>query len=468
MNEGKFIFTPEYQDEIIKYILLDKNGYKALHLVQENYFALIEQQLIIYTLKKFFKEKSRVPRNVAIFCTEVMASLRSKKYANKIKVEEHDVIVAKARRLMKGPLKDGDDIFSKCKQFAAFIQVKTLVESFDITNFSVYSEHVNRLQKAINTGIELEENQGEFLVAGSKVRQIRRKASDGVFPTPFRQLNNLTNTGGFTSASLITVVDKGKGGKTAFLVNVGRGYLKLRKKVIVFDLENGQDNYATRFEQSLIRGTKRDVLDGKHDDQLSKLLRKYSRIGSELLIKRVPAGTNANQLDVMLSDLYRDYGLKFDIAIFDYIGLMGANSGKTDDFDRISDAYVDVKNLGAKWEFNVMWTGHHITRDAMKRRSTCYEANDTAKCIDIHRHVDAEYGINQSASEEEAGVFRLEIIDQRDGVGDGRCYFWGDISTQRFDEFTKEQLLELHGNNNGKQVNNQKSPLRVKTQGGDM
>ncbi len=444
MAENKFIFDVEYQWEIIRYIALDKNGYKALNLVQDNYFALIEQQCIVNSFQRFFKKKGRIPKNVLNFKQEVKAVFRTKKYAVGLKDSDREKILKKINTLFKGTIKDGDDIFENCKKFASFIQVKSLVEGFDITNFDVYNTQVNKLQKAINTGVELQESNGEFIVGGVKNRQIRRSMDTGVHPTPFRQLNSLTNAGGFTSGALITVVDKGKGGKTAFLVNVGRGYLRLRKKIIIFDFENGQDNYAARFDQSLVKAQKMDILSGKEDGRLSKIYRKYARLGGEIVIKRMPAGTSCNQLDVYLDDMYREFGIRFDVAVFDYIGLMGSNNGAQDDFNRISEAYVDTKNLGQKWEFECMWTGHHITRDAMARRPTCYVPNDTAKCIDIHRHVDAMFGINMNQSEEEGGVARLEIIDQRDGQGDGRCYFWMDIATQRFDEFTKEQITEFN------------------------
>lgn len=449
MSTQKFIFDVEYQWEIIKYIIKDKNGYRALMLVEDSYFALDEQQLIVHALKRFFKKKGRIPKNVANFKQETKSVLKTKRYSQQFQESDRERILKKITSLFKATIKDGDDIFDNCKQFAAFTQVKNVVEGFDITNFEVYQNQVNKLQSAINTGVEFDENKGEFLVGGSRNRQLKRGMDPGVIATPFTQLNRLTNAGGMTKGALITIVDKGKGGKTALLVNIARGYLGLRKKIIVFDLENGQDNYAVRFDQSIIRESKRSILSGEQDEKLNKVYRKYKRLGAEIVIRRVPAGTTCNQLDKILEDYYREYGLRFDNAIFDYIGLMGANSGAQDDFNRISEAYVDTKNLGLKWEFDCMWTGHHITRDAMKRRESCYEPNDTAKCIDIHRHVDAQFGINQTKAEEEAGVWRLEIIDQRDGVGEGRCYFWANIEHQRWDEFTKEQIRAYNNQSGG-------------------
>lgn len=123
---------------------------------------------------------------------------------------------------------------------------------------------------------------------------------------------------------------------------------------------------------------------------------------------------------------------------------MGSCSNMTDDTKRISDAYLDVKNLTLKWKFDITWTGHHITREAHKRRPYKYEPTDTAKCIDINRHVDAMFGINQNDSEKEAGIIRLEVVDIRDGLPDARCYLWMDLKIQRIDEFTSAQIKELN------------------------
>lgn len=440
MNEDKFIYDPEYQWEIIKYIVLDRDGYKALQLVEPEYFSLVEQQVIVAGLKKFFKKKQRVPKNVANFKQEVKLLFRTRKYAQNLKSEDKENILKKISSIFRSKLRDAEDIFEECKKFASFVNVKKLMEEVDITNFDSYQSHIDKFQRAINVGIELDEERGEFIIAGVKNRQHRRKMGGQTNPTPIKQFNNLTNAGGVVKGSLITILDKAKGGKTVALVNIGIGYMKQRKKVIVFDLENGQDSYSFRYDQSLANETKKSILSGEHDDKLYKTIRKYQRMGAEVLIKRMPAGTTAQQMDTYLQEVYRDTGLKFDAGIIDYIAIMGSNDGEGDETKRISKAYLDVKNLAEKWGWEAVWTGHHVVRDAIKRRPTCYEANDTAKAIDIHRHVDVLLGINQSPEEEAAGVCRWEIIDQRDGVGEGRVYFWLDISKQRMVEFNKTQI----------------------------
>lgn len=439
---SKFEFDVDHQWEIIKYILLDKDGYKALQLVKEDFFSLTEQQLVIHTLKAFFKKKGRVPKNTVNLRYEINRISKTQKYANTLKASDLETLYKQVDKICKGIVKDGSDILDNCKNFAAFTAVKRVIEDFDITNYGGYVDNVKKLQKAITVGDSVENEKGMMLVEGWKQRQVRRKLDPGSIPTPFKQLNRSTNSGGYPKGSLITVIDKGKGGKTSFLVNVGRGYMSQRKRVFVADLENGSYAYATRYDQSLIKTEKEKLLSEDSESRLSKLYRKYSRLGCEVMIHRFPAGTTANQISSFLDGIYSETGMKFEVMIIDYIGLMGANSGQKEDNNRISEAYVDVKNLAEHWGFDVVWSGHHTTREGEKRRATRYEANDTAKCIDIHRHVDAMLGLNQNSDEKAAGVFRLEVVDQRDGRGDSRVYFWVDIATQRWDEFNKAQVDE--------------------------
>ena len=439
---AKFEFDVDHQWEIIKYILLDKDGYKALQLVKEDFFSLTEQQLVIHTLKGFFKKKGRIPKNNVNLKYEIKRVSRTQKFATLLKSSDLDDLLKQVDSLYRSTIKDGQDILDNCKNFASFTAVKRVLEDFDISNYGGYTDNIKKLQKAIVTGEAAENEKGLFLVDGWRQRQVRRRLDPGTIPTPFKQLNRSTNSGGYIKGSLITVIDKGKGGKTSFLVNVGRGYMSQRKKIFVADLENGAYSYATRFDQSLIRMDKESLVGPEAESRLSKLYRKYARLGCEVLIHRFPAGTTANQISSFLDEIYSDTGIKFEICIIDYIGLMGSNSGQNDDTARISEAYVDVKNLAEHWGFDIVWTGHHVNREGEKRRQSKYEPNDTAKCIDIHRHVDAMLGLNQNSSEKEAGVFRLEVVDQRDGVGDARAYFWVNIAHQRWDEFSKSQLDE--------------------------
>ena len=444
----KFEFDSDYQFEILRLLVLYPDGYKLVKLLQTEYFDLVHHQVIFFALNRFYKENGRTPKNLVNFKSYIKHIFKNKNFVNILKQQDREEILELIDKMFTGYINDGDLIYKQCLHFISYVRVRKVIEDFDILNFNEYSIISSKLQSAININMDNSQDMGEYIFSGAGRRQLKRINDIDTLPTPLRQVNDFTNGGGFSRGSLVCVIDKQKGGKTAFLANMGRLYTKLRKRVIVFDLENGEKNYAERFEQSFLKCTKRELHSGEYDQKMRKLARKFTRLGAEVAIKRFPSGSTTKDFDNYLQECQAN-GIFFQICIIDYIGIMGSESGATDDTKRISDAYLDVKNLTLKWNFDITWTGHHITRDAHKRRPYKYEPTDTAKCIDINRHVDAMLGINQNDAEKEAGMFRLEVVDIRDGLPDARCYMWMDLQVQRIEELTVNQVKELSKMNKG-------------------
>lgn len=436
----KFEFGIDFQWNILKFILTSDDGYKALPYIKRDYFELLTQEVIFYGVEKFYRKRKKLPRLASTLNEQLRTSVfNSKDYAQELKSADRTEIQKRVRRLYKSKIKDSEEVLDSVKKFASYIEFKDVLEGVNLNNFSQYETYSKKIQKAINIGIETDDTRGSFMVNGIKGRTARRSSQDSVIPTPFRQLNQYTNAGGYGKGSVIVLVDKEKGGKTNALVNVARGYLASKKKVIYFDLENGQEALEDRLDQSIIRKTKKEILSGEFDSKLAQVYRRYNRLGGEIYVVRLPAFSTTDHFQKIIDEVYQEYGIKFNVAIVDYMGKAGSLSNKKEDTDRISDAYVDISNFAIKNDLDALWTGHHVTRDAIKKRPFKYDPQDIAKCIDIARHVDALIGLNQNEDEEQHGVLRMEIIEQRDGKV-GTSYFWLDHATQRMDEFTKNQL----------------------------
>lgn len=442
----KFKFDINFQWSILKFTVQDKFGYKALSLYKDSYFDINEHQLIAKALKKFYLKKNRIPSDIALI-EELRLLFKTKEFINAYTQIDKTNIIKKCKTLYRGIVKDGDIILDGCMKFAAYVELKKELEKVDIEDFDQYPIFSRKIQKAINTGSELKEDEGTFIVEGVRDRQHKRRAHENIFPTPFWQINNSTNGGGYTKGSVIVIIDKGKGGKTKVLINIARVYLRMRKKILYIDLENGEAAISDRVDQSIIGKTKREIISGEYDIKLQKIFRKYKRLGGEMIIKRLPAlTTTANDIQVLIDHFRNEYGITFEVLVIDYVANMGSNGNQTDDNIRISNAYIDVKNLASKNGFETIWTGHHTVRDANKRRASRYEPNDTAKCIDVHRHIDAMWGVNQNDSESNSGIIRLELVDQRDGVSEARAYFEDYPDIQRISEFSKAAIREMHVN----------------------
>lgn len=491
----KFSFDVPFQWQIIKYTLKDKHGYKALLLYKYEYFDVIDQQLIARAIHKYFKRKHRTPTTSAILNEELNLLFKTRDYAQLILPADHKRIKARVKKLYRGYVKEGDEILHKCKLFASYVEFKKTMEEVDIENFSTYEGFSKKVQKAINLGMEVDEhNKGSFVVAGHLNRITDRYNNEAVIPTPYRQINNLTNAGGYEGGSVVVFMDRPKKGKTLTLTNLAAAYIRRRgnsfkldeqgkskgiqkaaKKVIYFDFENGEQAIIMRIDQAVINKTKREILSHEYDHKLKKIYRQFRRLQGEIFVKRMPGLSTVDDLQKIMDDIYSEYGIKFEVAIIDYAALMGARSGAKEDFQRISDVYLDIKNWAKQNNLDIVYTANHVIRNAYKYRLSKYDPEHLAKCIDIERHIDALYGIQQSKLDEEMNVYRFEVIEQRDGFSFGRALFFCDIERQRLIEFTKEEeaaynkaLDDMEGQQNGRESAKNKSERVKKEARGDL
>ena len=46
----------------------------------------------------------------------------------------------------------------------------------------------------------------------------------------------------------------------------------------------------------------------------------------------------------------------------DYAGKLASIAGDREDFERISNVYVDLQNLAEELHLDIIWTAHHISR----------------------------------------------------------------------------------------------------------
>jgi hypothetical protein len=443
MGDNKFEFGLEFQDELIRFVLCNDDGYKALEFIKNTYFTTLSRSVLFYAIERHWGTHSRVP--TLPFILEHLKDIFSERiFAESLSEEDRKEITELSYTLTNKAARDGDLLLEAAAKFASYVELKSTIEDVDLSNFSSYPGFSSKVQDAINTGnIDYKEEEGLFLIKGLKDRQVNRQARDIVIPTPFAGMNRLTSAGGYEPGAMIVILDRPKRLKTNALVNISRGYLSTRKKVLVFDLENGQESWTVRLEQSVGRVTKKEIIKGTKDKEVAKIIRRYNRLGGEVHVKRLPGGCTVNHMQAYIDRVYRDHGIRFDVLIVDYIGLMNSKSGRTDDNGRIGDSFMDVANLVAKNKFDHCYTAHHVRRESYKKESTKYTGSDIAKSIDITRHVDAIYGLNRTPEEKENGIVRWEIVEQRDGVPEGRVFFYTDVPTQRMDELTKRQIDEL-------------------------
>lgn len=437
-TKTKFSFSPEFQLEILRYIIKDKEGGLILKRIKPNYLVLIEHSIICEGLIKYYKKQNKIPSENVL--KEVIKELlEGKQYADLVTKDDIPNIDKVISNLYHLPLSDADYIKEKIYQFSTYVEMKNLNDSFDLDNFEQYEEYSRKIEKILQKSKPKKEDEPAYMIRGMVERQFKRQSEPSVIPCPFRQMNALTNAGGYPEHSVNVILDKPKAKKTFFMVNLARGYLRMRKSVYYVDTENGEDQILDRFIQSSINKTKKELYSGEYDKLESKHLRKLARFGVELVVERVPAMiTDCNYIRDKIVK-FRNQGIDIKVLFVDYAGKLASIARDKEDFDRISNVYIDLQNLAEELNLEIVWTAHHITREGKKHRATRYDENDISGSIAIIRNAQTIFGLNSTAQEEQDDILRAELVVQRDGLPSGRALFKCDVERQRCKEFTRDE-----------------------------
>ena len=437
-TKTKFSFSPEFQLEILRYIIKDKEGGLILKRIKPNYLVLIEHSIICEGIIKYYKKQNKIPSENVL--KEVIKELlEGKQYADLVTKDDIPNIDKVISNLYHLPLSDADYIKEKIYQFSTYVEMKNLNDSFDLDNFEQYEEYSRKIEKILQKSKPKKEDEPAYMIRDMVERQFKRQSEPSVIPCPFRQMNALTNAGGYPEHSVNVILDKPKAKKTFFMVNLARGYLRMGKSVYYVDTENGKDQILDRFIQSSINKTKKELYSGEYDKLESKHLRKLARFGVELIVERVPAmTTDCNYIrDKIIK--FRNQGIDVKVLFVDYAGKLASIARDKEDFDRISNVYIDLQNLAEELNLEIVWTAHHITREGKKHRATRYDENDISGSIAIIRNAQTIFGLNSTAQEEQDDILRAELVVQRDGLPSGRALFKCDVERQRCKEFTRDE-----------------------------
>ena len=447
-NKIKFDFSPDFQLEILRFIIQDKEGGLVISSIKSSYLVLIEHSLIFEGINKYFKKSKKIPSE-NILKQVIKDLLESKSYVDLVTKDDIPNINSLVRNLYNIRLTDSEYIKEKIYQFSTYVEMKNLNDSFDLGNFEQYEEYSRKIEKVLQKSKPKTPDEPLYMIRDVTERQFKRQSEPSVIPCPFRQLNDLTNAGGYPEHSINVLLDKPKAKKTFFMVNIAKGYLRMKKSVLYIDTENGQEQIMDRFIQSSINKTKKELYSGEYDKLEAKHLRKLARFGVELVVERVPAMvTDCNYIREKITQL-RSQGIDIRVLMVDYAGKLASISRDREDFERISNVYIDLQNLAEEVNLDIIWTAHHITREGKKHRSTRYDENDISGSIAIVRNAQTIMGLNSTDQEEKDDILRTEIVVQRDGLPHGRALFKCDVERQRCIEFTKEQRKqydELYGN----------------------
>lgn len=436
--QEKFSFSLEFQLEVLRFLIQSKESPLVMSKVKPGYFTLIEHSLVLEALKKHYKRYKKIP-GMPVLIETTRKLLDGREYVDLVTQEDIPNINKVINDLYTQPLKDEEVIHENIYKFAAYLEMKALNEEMDFSNYNLYEDYQNKIANILKNSKPVKDEEPSFMVRDTTRRQLMRAADPDVIPTPYWQLNALSNGNGYTKGSIFVLLDRPKAKKTFSLINISRGYLTMKKNVLYIDTENGKKQIMERMVQSTLNKTKLDILSGDFDKMEQRHMRKYKRLGVEFIVERVAALVgDANTIRNLILQLEAEYGIKIHVLVIDYAAKLASTSRDKEDITRINNVYIELDNLAAELGIEAIWTAQHITREGAKHKATRYEDNDIASSISIIRNAQCILGLNSTDEEEENGVQRLEVVVQRDGKPHGRALFNFDADRQRWKEFSRE------------------------------
>lgn len=241
--------------------------------------------------------------------------------------------------------------------------------------------------------------------------------------TGFSSVDKL-NGGGLAKGELGIIVAASGSGKTIMLTNLATNYTKLKYNVLYIALEELENRMLLRFEQSMLRQNRSDILTGGslNEDKFNQLQDFYKthreHFGNLLFARYSPNTVTPSKIEQLISDVMLREGIRIDVVIIDYPDLLripNATGNEAEDGGRL---FEEIRRIGQDYNV-VMWTASQMNRTAYSAVIRTSEHMEGA-----HRKKNAAelvLAINQIPEEFQEGYIRLyadKVRNPPDGAYD--------------------------------------------------
>lgn len=256
----------------------------------------------------------------------------------------------------------------------------------------------------------------------------------------FTRLTSAMN-GGICLRELGVIMASMKRGKTATGVNFALGALEQNKNVAYLIMEGAEEGLELAFD-ACISGVPmdRDIKNYRAEIRGAVSAFLDSQRTGKLKIRRFPALTaNAWSMESYLEQLRVMEGIKPDVLIIDYLGLMTCSDPKQfadDKYNQFGQIVKELMSLAQRRDYAI-WLLHQSGRTAFKKRTV--DMDDSGDSVIPMQHADMIITLNQTAEEEKKvpKEFRIFIAGHRHGPSRGTVTFSFDPECARLMEIEK-------------------------------
>lgn len=237
---------------------------------------------------------------------------------------------------------------------------------------------------------------------------------------------------------------------TLILTNFATNYVKLKLNVLYIALEELKNRMVLRFEQSMLRRTKADILTNgvlneanfaKHQEVIKN---NRAHLGNLFFARYSPRTITSARIEQLISDIMIREGIRLDVVIVDYPDLLRNPHATGNESDDGGKLYEEMRRIAQDYDV-AMWTASQLNR-------TAYSADiKTSEHIEgsIRKRNAAEIVLvgNQTEQEYLEGYTRLladKVRNNPDGKAKRMLGFRVIGNAQTVRDYADEREMEHH------------------------
>ncbi len=300
-------------------------------------------------------------------------------------------------------------------ELGAFIRTQAtktaLVEAWDLAKTGQWEEIVDKLQTAVNQGLDVLEL-GTFYF-----RDYQQRLSDRMSATRVEKLStgvpDLDDImyGGLKLKQLGLVAGGTGRGKSIFLAWLAQVAILLGKKVAYYTMELSDVDVAERFD-ALFTHIKINELKTYNNDTFNKLSTMSSRFSDNLVIKEYPP--DAATVGTIKGHLRQLSGVGFipDLVIVDYLDLVKPHRTYNSTHEELDAITKALRGLAVEHSTRV-WTATQLNRAGMVMDTP--DETAIAGAVSKLFTVDVALLMAQTIEEREDEIMRIMVTKNRNG-----------------------------------------------------
>ena len=235
-------------------------------------------------------------------------------------------------------------------------------------------------------------------------------------------------------------------GKSIWLANCAVENFKKGKNVVFISMEMSESRILTRFYPAIFNRTLKEVIQVTEND-IKGWLGKEGNVGNLRLKEFESNVQSANDIEAYLDRLESVTGIKTDLLIVDYLGIVASNSKSSSEensFARLKAVSEQLRNLGKTRHIPVI-SAVQLNRDGMGEKGGTKQFTGLATIAESKGIVDTAdniFMIQQTPEEKGKGIYRIRIGKARNSSGVGEKAFGINYQTMRINDISDASLLK--------------------------